>query len=410
MKLTVNESMLAVGGSLAATLATSGISAYAHSSATTAGPITRTTAMAPPVSRLSLSNLLLVSVVGLWQIRSWRLVTLAKRLSVAQRSPLMAMTNRTDLATRVGALLDDRQQRGRAGKLTVLLACGAAALVITMSPLTLAGAPQAAVAAPLRLQTTAGVKPAFEVASVKPATPLGPMGLRSDQRGGPGTSDPGMFTCRNCSLYWVLADAYPIHGYDFSGPDWLQNERFDFFAKIPAGATREEFQKMLQNLLAERFKLSVHRENRPMQVYELTVAKNGPKVKKSAPQEPSAEDAASGPPKRDADGFPILTRGISMAMIPGHARMQSESQPLTWFAEQLSQQLQMPVTDATGLAGNYDFTLSWSWDENVPGAQATAQADLIRAVQSQLGFTLERKKGRWEVLVVDHMEKTPTEN
>jgi uncharacterized protein (TIGR03435 family) len=70
----------------------------------------------------------------------------------------------------------------------------------------------------------------------------------------------------------------------------------------------------------------------------------------------------------------------------------------------------MPVTNATGLAGSYDFTLSWSWDEDTPGAQAAARADLVSAVQSQLGLKLERKKGQWEVLIVDHIEKTPTEN
>lgn len=338
-----------------------------------------------------------------------QLVGLAKRLSAAQGSPLLAMANRADLATRVGAVLDSRQRRGRAGMFPVLLACAAAAALVTiLSPLTLVGAPQSPVVAPL--QTAGGAKVAFDAATVKPATRLGPIGLRSDQTGGPGTSDPGLFTCRNCSLYWVLADAYPIHGYDFSGPDWLQNQRFDFFAKIPAGATREEFQKMLQNLLVEKFKLSVHRETRPMQVYELTVAKNGPKVKQGVPKEPQESDSASGPLKRDADGFPILTGGMSMAITPGHARLHSENQTMAWFAERLSQQLQMPVTDATGLAGTYEFTLSWSWEQDTPGAQLSAQQDLVRAVQSQLGFKLERKRGKGEVLVVDHVEKTPIEN
>jgi uncharacterized protein (TIGR03435 family) len=336
-----------------------------------------------------------------------QLVGLAKRLLATQRWPVLAMANRADLATRVGAVLDSRQRRGRAGIFPVALVCGAAAaLVITISPLTLVGAPQAV--APL--QTAAGEKAVFEVASVKPAIPLGPLGMRSDQKGGPGTSDPGLFTCRNCSLYWVLADAYPIHGYDFSGPDWLQSERFDFSAKIPAGATREEFQRMLQNLMAERFLLKVHREIRPMQVYELTVTKGGPKFKQSTPKEPAGDDSAPGPLKRDADGFPILTRGMNMAIIPGHARMQSENQSMAWFAERLSQQLQVPVKDATGLTGGYDFTVSWSWEENTPGAQAAAQADLVSAVQSQLGLKLEQNKGQWEVLVVEHIAKTPTEN
>jgi uncharacterized protein (TIGR03435 family) len=167
---------------------------------------------------------------------------------------------------------------------------------------------------------------------------------------------------------------------------------------------------MLQNLLAMRFKLSVHREMRPMQIYELTVAKNGPKFKKGTPKEPPQDDGARGPLKRDVDGFPVLTRGMSMAMIPGHARMQSENQPIARFAERLSQQLQTPVKDATGLTGSYDFTVSWSWDADPPGAQAAARADLVSAVQSQLSLKLQQKKGQWEVLVVDHMERTPTEN
>ena len=99
-----------------------------------------------------------------------------------------------------------------------------------------------------------------------------------------------------------------------------------------------------------------------------------------------------------------------MAIIPGHARMQSENQSMAWFAERLSQQLQVPVKDATGLTGGYDFTVSWSWEENTPGAQAAAQADLVSAVQSQLGLKLEQNKGQWEVLVVEHIAKTPTEN
>ncbi len=167
---------------------------------------------------------------------------------------------------------------------------------------------------------------------------------------------------------------------------------------------------MLQNLLVVRFKLSVHRENRPMRIYELTVAKNGPKFKQGTPKEPPRDNGAPGPPQRDAEGFPILTRGMTMALFPGHGRMQSENQPITWFAESVSQQLQMPVTDATGLPGNYDFTVSWSWEEGTPGAQAEARADLVSAVQSQLGLKLEQKKGQWEVLVVDHIERTPTEN
>jgi uncharacterized protein (TIGR03435 family) len=249
----------------------------------------------------------------------------------------------------------------------------------------------------------------FEAASVKPAMPLGPMGMVSDQKGGPGTTDPGLFTCRNCSLYWVLADAWPIHGYDFAGPDWLQSTRFDFSAKVPAGATKEDFQKMLRNLFVERFKLAIHTEKRPMQVYELTAGKSGPKFKESTPKEPLKDDA--GPPKfqRDADGFPILSPGSGMGLAPGHGRIQSQDERVAWFAQTLAGQLHAPVVDATGLTGKYDFVVSWAWDEGPDAASAFA-AQLINAVQSQLGLKLERKKGDADVLVVDHIDKTPTEN
>jgi uncharacterized protein (TIGR03435 family) len=146
-----------------------------------------------------------------------------------------------------------------------------------------------------------------------------------------------------------------------------------------------------------------------MQVYEMTVGRNGPKFKESTPREPPKNDGPPGPLKRDGDGFPILTPGTSMAIVPGHARMQSDNQTMAWFTERLSEQLRSPVTESTGLTGKYDFVVSWAWEEG-PAAASAAAADLVNAVQSQLGLKLEWKKGKAEVLVVDHIEKTPTEN
>lgn len=256
---------------------------------------------------------------------------------------------------------------------------------------------------------TQSASPEFDAASIKPATPLGPRGMIADQKGGPKTTDPGTFTCQNCTLYWVMADAYDIHGYDFSGPDWLQSARFDFAAKLPRGTTDRQFQSMLQNLLAERFKLAVHREKRSGMVYELSVGKNGPKFKSGTPPHLPDSDDAPMKLKKDADGFPILEAGrTSMALANNHGRMQLAGEGLEWFVQQLSVQLQSPVTDATGLSGKYDLVVSWTWDED-SGASGAATA-LINAVQQQLGLRMERKKGDIDVLVVDHMEKTPTAN
>ena len=102
----------------------------------------------------------------------------------------------------------------------------------------------------------------FEVASVKPAEPSAMGMIRVQMRGGPGTPDPGQLTYTNVSLKNVLTNAYGVKGYQINGPKWLDSERFDITAKIPKGATKEQFKLMLQNLLAERFKLTLHHETK----------------------------------------------------------------------------------------------------------------------------------------------------
>lgn len=268
-------------------------------------------------------------------------------------------------------------------------------------------------------------RPAFEVASIKPATPLGPMGMRADRKGGPGTADPGLYRCGNCPISWVFSEAFDLQPWEYTAPDWMDSVRFDFAAKVPPGATKEAFRSMLQNLLAERFQMAVHREKKEMAVYELVVAKNGPKFQESAPTAAPEVPKDGGQPgelKRDKDGFPILPTGTIMAAGPGHARMRSDNQTMAWFARMLAGQLHSPVIDATGLKAKYDFVLSWAYGGDngssvldSGGAPTAApleayQPALISAVQSQLSLKLERKKGQAEVLVVDRMEKAPTAN
>ncbi len=252
-------------------------------------------------------------------------------------------------------------------------------------------------------------KPAFEAASVRVAVPLGPLGKRFDVRGGPGTEDPGLYNCKNCNLYLLVSIAYgDLEPYELSTPEWARDARFDVSAKLPPGTTKESFRLMMQDLLTERFKMAVHREKKEMIVYEMTITKNGPKFKESGPKGAAKDDdTPTGKFQRDKDGFPILPSGTTMAIVPGHARLRSEDQPIAWFAEMIKGQLQAPVTDSTGLKGKYDFTLSWSWEE--PANESIGPA-LIDAVQAQLGLKLERKKGPVQILVVDHADKSPTEN
>ena len=148
---------------------------------------------------------------------------------------------------------------------------------------------------------------AFEVASIKPSPPGE---VNQFWSGGPGTKDPGLFTCRNVDLADLVVMAYrDLPRYRFSGLDWMRSTRFNISAKIPEGTTKEQFQLMQQNLLTERFKMTIHHEQKEMQMYDLVVTKDGPKIKHSPEIPPSADPDAPQPPpgpaKLDKDGFPI---------------------------------------------------------------------------------------------------------
>jgi uncharacterized protein (TIGR03435 family) len=233
--------------------------------------------------------------------------------------------------------------------------------------------------------------------------------------GGPGSDDPGLYVCENCDLSGVVSRAYGIETFQLSAPDWMRATRFNIAAKVPMGATREQFKLMLQNMLAERFKLSVHFEKKEMQRSELVVAKGGPKLKESAiaPQ-PKEDGADPKPPEKPVepkeftakDGYPAVA-GEGMAAGYGRARMVYPRQTIEFLAAMLSGQLHHPVIDATGLTGKYDIALYWDMrGTSDPDAGPTLEA----ALQSQLGLKLEQKKGPVDIVVVDHAEKVPTEN
>jgi uncharacterized protein (TIGR03435 family) len=309
------------------------------------------------------------------------------------------------------------------------------------------------------LAQTAETSPTFEVASVKPAAPITGNRIMVMMRGGPGSPDPGQITYTNVTVKNVLMNAYGVKGFQLSGPGWLDSERFDIVAKVPRGATKEQFMVMLQNLLAERFKLTLHREKKDLPMYALVVGKNGPKMKESveepAPKEgdaPKAGGAAADGPLAEGgmrkltmgkDGFPVLPpssggRGATaMMFMNGNARMTANGQTMSGLAEMLSGQFDLPVEDMTGLTGKYDFTLTFAPEggglgmkmammapphdappsgDGGPGMPAASTPDsqsspsLMTALQEQLGLKLEQRKGPVDLLVIDHLEKTPVEN
>jgi uncharacterized protein (TIGR03435 family) len=270
----------------------------------------------------------------------------------------------------------------------------------------------------------------FEAASVKPAAP--PKGMIPMPSGGPGTKDPGRVRYPYMSMKYLLMAAYDVKVFQIAGAAWLDTERFEIDATMPSDTTKEQFRVMLQNLLAERFKLMVHRETRELPMYSLVVARNGPKMKESAEtpalkiedNPPSPNMPA--PPKIGADGFPILPPRppgfpIGVIMMNGRARMDAQHNTMQELAERLTSVTSRPVIDATALQAKYDFTLTYLPEGAPPpdpgsggGTPTVPEAeplpDIFGAVQAQLGLKLEPKKGPVETIVVDHVEKTPTGN
>jgi uncharacterized protein (TIGR03435 family) len=259
-------------------------------------------------------------------------------------------------------------------------------------------------------------------------------------RGGPGTPDPTQVTFTNMSLTGLLTVAYGVREYQVTAPAWMDSARFDIVAKIPAGATKDDFKLMLQNLLAERFKLVTHKDSKEVPVYALLVGKNGPKLKESPKDAPPAEDAPApgrgpiGPPQRDKNGFPILRggRGNIIFMGPnGRLQMVGGHVTIANLAANLSGQLGRPVIDMTGLTGEYDYQMEFTREgltspRGLPppppgagpgeaGRGPSADAgepgpSIFTALQDQLGLKLESRKGPMDLIVVDSCEKTPTEN
>lgn len=264
--------------------------------------------------------------------------------------------------------------------------------------------------------------PAFDAASLKPAPPIKGIG-GIYLNGGPGSRDPGQFTYRGATLRGLLFRAYGLIDaqQQVTGPAWIDSDRFDLVAKIPAGATEAQFQIMLQNLLAERFKLVLHHETKLLRVYELVPGKNGPKVKESV-DEPS-RDAAAGVPsnKQDRDGFPVVPAGFSGQAMHGDIGPGGQFRQNWVFRHQSMQDLAGMLTsfisrrtvDKTGLSGRYDFNLWYepqSASANAGGGAANPGVSVFDAVEQQLGLKLVEAKDPFDLVVVDRAERTPAEN
>jgi len=265
----------------------------------------------------------------------------------------------------------------------------------------------------------------FEVASVRLAPP--PDGTTPARHlsgiPGPDNDDPGRFSAR-VNLLNLVTIAYDIPVYRLSEQCDLGLVRVDVEAKMPVDTTREQFDAMLQNLLAHRLGLKVHWASKPIETYSLVVAKGGSKLKPAEPDSPqdSVDVSKNGNPSPTGirlDGFPIPPPGNGpwFAQTPdGKIGMRGHNQTIPELIGEIGgRTLDGPLTDATGLTGKYNYTLFWSMSANLAALNPLSAAEpdgpsIFDAVQDQLGLKIEKTRGPVQVLVVDHVDKKPTEN
>jgi uncharacterized protein (TIGR03435 family) len=229
----------------------------------------------------------------------------------------------------------------------------------------------------------------FEVASVKPD-------VRSKAGGLAGwreiiTPDPGRLIMLNVRMSTCIRWAYDVKDYQVSGPNWIENERYDIAAKAAGAVPESDLRRMLQTLLAERFKLEFHRVKKDLAVYVLQVAKNGPKFHES-----------------EGEG--------ELAVEPtGKAAVSIRRAEVAQLVEMLEQVLRMPILDETGLKGHYDIAVDMSSyiPENLQrgvGPPPDIAGIVMSALPEQLGLKLEARKAPLDMLIVDRLERAPTEN
>ena len=307
--------------------------------------------------------------------------------------------------------------------------------------------------------------PTFEVATIKPAAPLDRMTIAAGiQVGQMPKIGPHVDRARAEYTYMALKDlialAYKVKPYQITGPDWVANQRFDIVAKLPEGASKDDAPKMLQALLEERFKLAVHRDSQEHPVLALVVGKKGSKMKASpeapepidenAPLQPGEmkTDTAEGPVRVTVgkNGGATVNMGVkgtinySVDRATQSMHMEGSKVTMAGFADMLTRFSQMTggggrqVVDMTGLKGNYEVALDFSLADLMNMARAAGiempavasgpalgtspaaaasdpggSSSFFAAVQA-LGLKLEQRKAVVEQLVIDHLEKSPTEN
>jgi uncharacterized protein (TIGR03435 family) len=305
--------------------------------------------------------------------------------------------------------------------------------------------------------------PTFEVASIKASPPFDPQKILSGQQRIGTRMDAGRVEIDGVPLPDIINMAFRVRAYQVTAPSWLgagmAAPRFDIHATLPAGARPEQVPEMLQGLLAERFKLTYHREKREQPIFALVVAKGGPKLMESPPDPPqdAAAATAGAPPSGGPGPSGLIGRGGStvrmtpsgrgaftiggggsgpmrMSMNDGSIHIEADKLSMSQLADALTRFLDRPVVDMTELKGNYKVAIDLALEDmmnaaraagvtlppgafgpgsGAPGAAPSAadpsSSSIFRSVE-QLGLKLDSRKTPVEQIVIDHLERMPTED
>jgi uncharacterized protein (TIGR03435 family) len=253
--------------------------------------------------------------------------------------------------------------------------------------------------------------PQFAVASVKRGevwiADSVPMAVRPQ----PG----GRLTTLNSPLAFLMQRAYGVQAYQIAGgPPWIKTDGYNIEAKPAANTDQKQMWLMLQALLAERFKLEVHRETRELPVYDLTATKGGPRLPK--PAGGPCTEVFTGPPPKPGEPRPAPPCGPGIQASGTGLSMRGLNLSTAKFAEFLGALIGREVIDKTGFTGKFDLRLDFALDDSIAGlpfhkgpGDAEAGPSIFTAIQEQLGLKLESAKGPVEVLVIDRADR-PTEN
>jgi len=228
---------------------------------------------------------------------------------------------------------------------------------------------------------------AFDVASVRPSS-VNAVGEGSERENI--VVSPGSLTMRNVSLRSATRWAYRVRDHQISGPSWLGSAKYDIVAKVAGPAAEEELRLMLQALLADRFKLELHRESKDLTVYAMVVKKNGPKLHKAADDTPGSMRPVGGG---------LVFSSFSMGELADRLL----SRPFT---------VDRPVIDRTGINGRFDFTLMFADNEDNLKSTLEGMAlgkpesvSILAILREQLGLKFEVQKGPVDILVIDHVTR-----